>query len=209
MKTKTFIILSGLLLFASYRLYSQDFKFGFLVGMDITKSYLKDLPDNSEASEFYPMISYNLNGYIGYKTAGIFGISVEPGFIQKGYIQKNEGSNLRFQLNYLQMPVFAEIHITDKLFLSAGPEIACLLNVKINTTSDKGKITDEYDARKFEISGIAGLNYEITDKLGTGLRYSRGLSYTRELNYTDANGHLIANPKEFNQYIQLIVRYKI
>lgn len=209
MKTKTFIILSGLLLFTSYRLYSQDFKFGFLGGMDIAKSYLTDLPDNSAASEYYPMISYNLNGYIAYKTAGIFGISAEPGFIQKGFIQKYEGSNLRFQLNYLQIPVFADIHITNKIFLSVGPEFAYLLNAKIKPVNDKGDKIDLYDKRKFEISAIAGLNYEITNKFDAGLRYSRGLTYTVELNYTDANGHLVANPKEFNQYFQLIVRYKI
>jgi hypothetical protein len=208
MKSKTVMILTVLVLFSSLELFSQNFRFGFLAGMDITKSFLTNLPDNLAKSANEPMLSYNLNGYIGYKTAGFFGVSIEPGFIQKGYIQVFQENNVRFQLNYLQMPVFADIYFTDRLFLSVGPEIAYLLNARLKTISDKGDITGLYEKR-FELSGIVGINYNIVKKFDTGLRYSRGFTYTSEINFTDANGHFITNSKEFNQYLQLIVRYRM
>ena len=209
MKAKTHWILSCLLLYSGLNLFSQEFKFGFLAGFDVAKSYLaNNIPENTANSDYHPMISYNVNGYIGYKSKGIWGLSVEPGFIQKGYSIKFQNHNVRFQLNYLQMPVLADIYFTDKIFLSVGPELAYLLNAKIKTVSDKGDISDIYD-RKFELSGIAGINYKITGKFDAGFRYSHGFMYTMEIPYTDANGHLIAKSEEYNQYFQLIVRYRL
>ncbi len=205
MKSKTFWILSGLLLFSGMKLYSQDFKFGFIAGMDIAKSYLKDMPDIQNA-DYYPMISYNLNGYIGYKSSRIWGLSVEPGFIKKGFIFKNEYGNIRSQINYIQLPILMDIYLTKKVCLSLGPEIAYMINAKLKDTEHSGSNTDSYHKR-FELSGNIGLNYEITEKIGVNFRYNRGLTYTRELtqfaNLVNSNDI----PKEYNQYFQLSVRY--
>jgi hypothetical protein len=58
---------------------------------------------------FYPMITFNVNGYAGYKSAGFWGLSVEPGFIQKGgnrdpSLKSEEDNYVRYQLNYIQVP---------------------------------------------------------------------------------------------------------
>ena len=208
MKSKTFWMLFGLLLFSGMKLCSQNFKFGFIAGMDIAKSYLKDKPDIQNL-DYFPMISYNLNGYIGYKSSRLWGLSVEPGFIQKGFVFKNEQyGNIRSQINYIQLPMLLDIYLTKKICLSAGPEIAYMINAKLKdkVNPGSGNNTDSYDKR-FELSGIIGLNYKITEKIGVNFRYNRGLTYTRELtqfaNLVNSNDI----PKEYNQYFQLSVRY--
>jgi hypothetical protein len=208
MKTKTIGIIFGLFLFTGLRLNAQSFKFGFLVGYDIVKSSFTNMPDNPNNPKYYPMISFNANGYIGYKSSGLLGLSVEPGFIRKGYLKKNTAGKVRYQLQYLQMPVLMDMYFTHKLFLSLGPEIAYMLNARIKTKNDAVAINDLYN-RQFELSGIIGLNYKITEKVDVGFRYNHGLTYTREIIYTDNVGLLIAKPKEFNQYFQVIVRCKI
>jgi len=208
MKTKTIWIIFGLLLITGLRLNAQGIKFGFLVGYDISKNSFTDMPDNPLNPKYYPMISFNVNGYMGYKSTGLLGFSVEPGFIRKGYSQKFQAGKVRYQLQYLQMPVLADIYITEKLFLSVGPEIAYLLNTRVKTKND-AYLSNYLYKRQFELSGIIGLNYKITEKVDFGFRYNHGLTNTREIIYTDDQGLLIAKPKEFNQYFQLIVRYKI
>lgn len=198
MKTKTIWITCGLFLFTGFRLNAQEFKYGFLVGYDITKISFTDMPDNQNYTKYYPMISFNVNGYIRYKCSGIVGLSLEPGFIRKGSMIKlpfQEGK-ISHQRQYLQMPVLVDLYFTNQLFLSVGPEIAYMLN-------------NEPSINHFELSGIIGLNYKINEKVDVGFRYNHGLTYTREFMYTNDLGLLISKPKEFNLYFQLIVRYKI
>lgn len=205
MKQQSIVLILYLLLFTGHRLYSQEFKIGFLAGMDVSKIYFRDLPGESSGYIIKPMLSYNLNAYFAYKSKGIFGASVEPGFIQKGYTQKLQAGNVSCHLNYLQMPFLADLWFTDKLYFSIGPEIAYLLSAKLKTQSDRGDISDLYSKYKVEISAISGLNYSINSNFNTGLRYSLGLSKIREVIYTDENGYLIATPGEYNQYLQLVI----
>jgi hypothetical protein len=209
MKSKIFWMLSGLLLFSGMKLFSQDFKFGFIAGIDITKSHLKDKPDIQNL-DYYPMISYNLNGYIGYKSSRPWGLSVEPGFIRKGFVFKNEQyGNIRSQINYIQLPMLLDIYLTKKICLSAGPEIAYMINAKLKLKEhNPGSNTDSYDKR-FELSGIIGLNYKITEKFGVNIRYNHGLTYTRELTQFENLVNSTTIPTEYNQYFQLSVRYKL
>jgi hypothetical protein len=208
MNSKTLWMLLGLLLFSGMKLCAQNFKFGFIAGMDIAKSHLKDKPDIQNL-DYYPMISYNLNGYIGYKSSRLWGLTVEPGFIQKGFVFKNEQyGNIRSQINYIQLPMLLDIYLTKKICLSAGPEIAYMINAKLKLKEHyPGSNTDSYDKR-LELSGIIGLNYKITEKFSANFRYNYGLTYIRELTQFE-NSVNSTEIKEYNQYFQLSIRYKL
>lgn len=61
----------------------------------------------------------------------------------------------------------------------------------------------------FEVSGLLGLNYSISKKLGLGLRYNHGLTKISILKWTDGYGPVIAESKVYNQYFQFILRFFI
>ena len=142
--------------------HGQEFKFGGLTGITASKIFF-----NNKPADFYeeinPLISSNINAFAAYKSEGFWGVSVEPGFIQKGYktiitsgfIQ----GDAKIRLNYIQIPILAELYASEKLYFSLGPEFAYLLNAKYNMEG-KVDITDIYENR-FEVSGLVGINYNI------------------------------------------------
>lgn len=213
MNSKTNCLFIALLLFCTHELISQNFKFGALAGIGVTNSHITNKPEEiGDALIFYPMISYNFNGYIGYKSARFFGLSLEPGFIQKGGVQtydKNDkNDNVNIKLFYIQMPLLADFYITDELFVSVGPEFAFLINAKAKSKDQSADINDWYD-NTFELSGMVGINYNIFTKFDIGLRYSHGISYSNKLIWTDIEGNVVRESNEYNQYWQFILRFKI
>ena len=208
MKTKTNCIILGLIIFSGFNIKAQELKFGLLAGFDVSNVRLTNMPDiKSYYSVFDPMISFNANGYVGYKSARFWGISIEPGFIQKGGVT-NSIDKTRFQLNYLQMPVLFDCYIWDKLFISIGPEFSYMVNARSKSKDNSNDISDSYD-KKIEVSGLIGINYGIFDKIDIGLRYNHGLTYTSKTIWTNELGNTQGESKEYNQYIQLILRFKI
>ena len=136
------------------------------------------------------MLSFNANAYIGWKGDGIIGLSAEPGYIQKGGVIKENytGSeeNLRTMLNYLQLPVLLDVFITEKLSASIGPEVSYMLSAKIKSESGSTTEIDWYD-KKFELSGMAGMQYAITPHFTLGLRYSHAITPCSKLELIDAH----------------------
>ena len=65
-----------------------------------------------------------------------------------------------------------------------------------------------YD-RRFELSGFIGINYNVIDNLDIGLRYNHGLTYTSKIIWINELGEETGVSKDYNQYFQLILRFKI
>jgi hypothetical protein len=184
---KTIQIFIGFILLSTFGIYAQNIMYGISAGLDVAnEQYIgnKTYPNESLS----PMISYNANAYIGYKSQGYWGLSIEPGFMQKGYMLHYANNNMRIKCNYLQMPIFVNIYFTDKLFISAGPEIAYFLWNRYAYVL-KGR-------NNLELSGLIGINYNISKKIDIGLRYNHGITSISTMT------------KLYNQYFQLLLRIK-
>ena len=213
MKTSTFWIVFCLIIFSEGIINAQKFKFGLLVGLDIANAHLTDKPDiEGDLRMYYPMIAFNANGFIEFKSTGFVGFSTEPGFIQKGGLQKydkdNKDDDVRIQLNYIQIPILVDLYMSNKLFLSIGPELAYMINARAKSKDNSYDISNLYD-NEFEISGLIGINYNIIEKIDVGLRYSHGLSYTMKILWRSGFGDYVGESKDYNQYFQLIVKFRI
>jgi hypothetical protein len=195
---KKLLILIFLIIISCLKINAQEFRFGFLAGFDFTRIHNIWGMNVHEYGRYDPMVSFNINGYIGFKSSEFWGFSFEPGFIQKGGILENkylfQEQRQRVENNYIQLPVLADFYLTQKVFLSVGPEFAFWLNSPSN-------------GNKFEVSGLAGLNYQITKKIDVGLRYSHALTYSVKTEEIYFDYGLISK-KQYNQYLQLIVRFK-
>ncbi|WP_321368305.1 porin family protein [uncultured Draconibacterium sp.] len=210
MTQKKFSLLIMLLFVLPITNNAQDFKFGGLTGITASKIYF-----NNKPSDFYEetdaLTAFNINAFAKYKSASFWGVAIEPGFIQKGYRTNItwgfiQGS-AKVRLNYIQLPILAELYLSDKLYFSLGPELAYLLNAKYNMEG-KTDITDIYDNR-FELSGLIGVNYNIYKNFDIGLRYNRGLTKTTGIIFMNETGEYMDEAKEYNQYLQIIVNFTI
>jgi hypothetical protein len=207
MKKMVLLKLIALLVITDTMAITQEFQFGFVSGLNIANARLIHKPAIDGQPVFYPMVSYNVNGHIGFKITGFWGILAEPGYIQKGGVQKYD-KDIRFQMNYLQLPLLANFYFGEKFFISLGPEFAYLMNVKAKSKDYSYDISDMYD-NDFEISGNFRINYNVHKHFDIGLQYSHGLIYTSKLNFTDVTGSLNGESKEYNQYFQVFVRLKL
>jgi hypothetical protein len=210
MKIKTILTAFGIILISISSIKAQDFKFGLLAGFDISNTRLTNKPDNlGHFMDVDPMITFNLSGYVIHKTTDFWGLSLEPGFMQKGGIKNVDGDKVKFKLNYIHLPSLVDFYLLDKVFVSIGPEFCWMINAKTKSNDHSNYIIDLYD-NKFEVSGLVGLNYNIIKQIDVGLRYNHGLTYISKTTWTDEIGNVVGkDSKEYNQYIQLIVRFKI
>lgn len=212
MKMKKSILLL-LILLGTLGLNAQDFGFGLVAGLDVANTRITNIPSSYDGNRpYHPLIAFNINAHINFKSKSFWAVSIEPGFIQKGelirYDDDDKNKDVRIINNYIQVPVFVDFFPTKRLSLSVGPEFAVMLNAKAKSKDDSNDISDMYD-EKFEISAIVGINYNVIKYIDIGLRYSRGLTHILAFSFIDETGTTIGDGKMYNQYFQFFVRFKI
>lgn len=205
MSTKHISIVIGLVLVTIAKSNAQNVKFGLLGGYDIVNIYQTSLPPHAIGPPYDPMMSYNFNFLISMKSKGIWGFSVEPGLIQKGGSLGVQNS-CRAELNYINMPILADIYVLRKLFFSFGPEFAYMINAKADYPDSIEDISSIYK-EKFELSGLIATNYMISNKIAIGLRYNHGLTSIRKVPLYGDNWEILGIGKQYNRYFQFNVRF--
>ena len=182
---------------------AQKFKYGVQLGVDIANTTLKiNSLGGSESTNL--ITTFNLNGIIEYNLTNKIGISIEPGFMQKGKSLKVILGYRNYN-NYIQMPILANIHISNKLYISCGPEISYLLNADIKPKDKPYDTGSQYDT-PLELSGILGINYNIYKNLFLCLRYNRSLTHISKNLYGYEDSITYGYGYEYNQYLQLLLK---
>ena len=110
---------------------------------------------------------------------------------------KDSLKNGRFRLNYFNIPVLFQLRILSKAWLQVGPQYSGLVSVE-----DRDEFVK--DAKGLfstgTLSGVAGLQIQVTRHLNAGARYIFGVS---DFNKTDVS-------ESWKQYdVQIHVGYKI
>jgi hypothetical protein len=213
MKIFSSIILFLLVLNFRIQLNAQNFHYGFQAGLVVANSHLLFEPELEHASNSWdPILSYDINGHVSFRSNGFWGLSTEPGYMQKGELQKynkdDSNDDVRIQLNYLQIPVLWQSYFAKIIFISLGPEFAYLLNVKAKSESNKVDIS-KYFEKKFEVSGIIGGGVTLIHHIDIEFRYNHGITYLRKLSVVDILGNPQGEVTEYNQYFQLVFRLKL
>ncbi len=211
MKNRTILTTGVLIIISFFTLHAQDFRAGFLAGVCISQIRLSVDGFEGDPPEYTPEANFNINGYMGYKSSGRWGLSIEPGYIAKGALQENapndKSDDIRFRFHYVQLSVLADFYIAEKLFASIGPEFALMLKANSIYQDETFDITTNYD-NKFEISGLIGINYSVGKMVDLGVRYSHGMTHIASWTFTDVNGTSLGTVKEYNHYFQFLLRAK-
>lgn len=212
MKIRKITVLMFILLW-TMGLNAQEFTFGLVAGFDVANARLTNKPSSvSEYRSYFPLIAFNINTHVGFKSKSFWAITIEPGFIQKGgvirYDDDDRNKDVKLISNYIQVPIFIDFYLNKNLSLSVGPEFAYMINTKAKSNENSSDLTDLYD-KKFEVSGLIGINYNIIKYIDIGLRYNHGLTYTQIISFTDKTGTEVGEGKVYNQYFQFFVRFKI
>ncbi len=201
MKKLIFIVF----IFNVLQAYSQSLDYGLGVGLHSSNLLSDNYPERNlnykQGVQFNVILTYNFNEK--------FGLSIEPGFANRGTILTFSGhSDTKINLNYLILPVVADYTFFNKFSFFIGPECSYRISAKEKTDGKINDVNSVYDS-EIDFGVIAGLSYQIIDKLDVGIRYNRGfISTTKNLRIVDQHGY----DKEvnlFNQGFTLSLAYMI
>ena len=199
MKAKLLLIIIGVGLIALVNTYAQNLNIGLSAGYDNVNIHVIPELSSLVKQPYGHRNSFNINCSISYRSRGIFGFSVEPGFIQKGA----SISKSRLEFNDLQLPLLADVYVLHKFCLSIGPEFSYMISAKI--VNPIPPYTDDLSHRynKFELSGLIGVNYMITKDIGIRISYNHGLTNIDKLPVYGDKWEVVRWVNLYNQYMQV------
>jgi len=217
MKSAVLIPITLLIFIFDTDINAQVLKYGVQAGINICNPQVANKSDFSDGRVFYPLLSFGVNGFISVKSNSFIGFSIEPGFIRKGGTRRDVTiqtgdilylpQDFKYTSDYIQLPLFADFYVTEKLRISTGPEIAYHLKSKAKGLDFNYNISDNYN--KYELSGSVRLTYSLLDNLDCAITYNHGLTNSSILEWTDTASIIIGTTKVYNQYVQILFRIKI
>lgn len=179
MRNKLFII-PVIILAASLNAFSQDRdnKAGIRGSLNLSNWYTDELNDNNVKLGFGAGLFYR--SYV----SDNFSIQPEINFSQKGstftYDNFFASGEVRGILNYVEVPVLFNVHLSDNLHIGAGPYIATLLSASAkavdedgSTDGEKNFARDNFTTFDYGFSADAGIDFETVT---VGARYNVGLA---------------------------------
>jgi len=149
--------------------------FGIKAGMNISNLYLDDIHDENAR------IGFSGGFYGQILSTDVFALQPELLYSTKGTQANYEGAiidqEVRFNLNYLDLPVLAVFKLGPSAEIHAGAYASYLLNANIEYTGDVANGVDELDRDHFKsydygLVGGFGLNFGPAQ---VGARYNLGL----------------------------------
>ena len=204
LKIKVLLTLTVLIMTASSTLMAQSnpnptARVGIKAGLNASNLYIDDV--NDENARF----GFNGGLYGQILSSEVFAIQPELLFSTKGSQADYGGivnSTVRFNLNYLDLPVLAVFKLGPSAEIHAGGYASYLLSANINYNGNIGNGTEKIDRDQLKsfdygLSGGLGLNF---GPVQVGARYNYGLVKIADSNNARA---LLGNSK--NSLAQLYV----
>jgi hypothetical protein len=218
MKRIVTLIVTFLILTSSSVIQAQKFKVGLQTGLDISNIHVANKSDFTDEKRVYsPLALFNVDAYLGFKSNSFWGLSIEPGFIRRGGQRRDivlqtgdilyAHQDVRYISNFIQLPLLVDFYITDNLFVSIGPEFDLFLSSKEESQDLSFDTSDAHD--KLDFSGGASISYSISKNFDIRLLYNHSITSSSFVDWTDESGSLVGSSKQYYQYFQLALRFKI
>lgn len=230
-------ILMTLLVNSTLTTNAQEFKYGFVMGTGVSSMYMTEVPIRIYYNSMYaPLPSFNINAFVSYKGRGFLGVSLEPGFINRGAVQLFNYLKQNFppiynkvivDFNYFELPAFINMYFTKKFYASIGLAYEYRLTEKA-TITEKATFNDRsvFVAKRIgygtfaehilpdsddriSMSGIIGINYSLDNRFDFGLKYGYGLKGLIRVGWYNSYLESIGNSNIFEHYLQCILKVKL
>lgn len=111
-------------------------------------------------------------------------IAIQPEILysQQGTKFSSEGYDVKFKLDYLNVPVMAKFKLSEEFMVEAGPQVGVLLSAKEEFESSMDSFEDDAkeDYKNIDFGANVGVAYQFENGLNLGARYNFGLSKVDE-----------------------------
>ncbi|MEZ5035340.1 MAG: porin family protein [Chitinophagaceae bacterium] len=130
--------------------------------------------DNVEGENINSKFGLNVGGLVNIPVAKKFKVQPEVVFSIQG-TKEDDGGTTNLNFNYLNIPIMAQVYVTDGFYVEAGPQVGILLKADIKEEgSSSYSVKDELKGADFALGFGAG--YTLPGGFGFNARYNLGLS---------------------------------
>jgi hypothetical protein len=159
-------LLAGSFTFAQTN--SSPVTFGVKGGMNVANL------SNTEGSK--SKIGFNAGAFANIPVAESFSVQPEVLFSTVGAKSETVNKNsLKFNLNYISVPVMLQYNVVPNLYLEAGPQFGFLVGSKLKDNNGSIKL-DKNNFKGFDFGIGIGAGYYFSEALGITARYVAGVS---------------------------------
>ncbi|GLB50591.1 hypothetical protein Y10_29590 [Neptunitalea sp. Y10] len=151
---------------------------GIKGGLNLSTITSDDFNDGEESRT-----SFNVGLLAELPISDRFSIQPEVLYSAQGFdIRQNDnGDDVEYQLDYIQVPVLAKLYLIKGLSVEAGPQFGFKVNeeVDFDPTSDGGDFdidADDSSVKDFETSVALGAAYKFDNGFFVSGRYTHGLT---------------------------------
>lgn len=185
-------------------LKAQEITSGIKGGLTLSNLYI----DRDELDDENARMGFHAGFFSQIMFAETFGLQPEFLFTTKGTEAKYEGmfdQTVNFNMNYIDIPLFAVLRPVEVLEIYAGPYIGFMLNSNIKYSGaldgDDELDRDHFNTLDYGVAGGVALNF---GGVQAGARYYVGL---QELADSDASNLMLGDSK--HSYGQLYIAFKL
>jgi hypothetical protein len=165
-------------------------QFGVKAGMNITSITGNDV--NVDGVKAKPGI--NAGGFLRLPITEKLKLQPELVFSTQG-TQSQNGETVKYNLNYINLPVLAQYHTASGFYGETGPQLGFLISAKSKFDGKSIDIKDGY--KTLDFAWAFGAGYHFSPEFGVNARYNLGISKL------DDDG----NQKAHNSVLQIGVFY--
>lgn len=197
------LLLSFLFLPLAFHANAQHFKAGLTVGLAATQV---DGDSHGGYNKVGPIAGFWVQRNM---SSSWFG-RLEFRYIQKGSYAKSEndgGSTFyRIRLNYFELPVFAGYKFINGITVLGGVSVGYLAQAQEMDESGSFPSEDISYFRKYEVAGIAGFEYNYSERWAFGTFFSYSIFPIRP--YNDNISYRL-NYGQYNRVIEFVAKFKL
>ena len=184
---KKILLLVAIAVFGLTGVNAQEFSYGVKGGLN-----LANIAGDTDGFEQDARLSLNLGAVGKYMISDLFSIQAELLYSGQGFKQSDVlgSEDLVFALDYINLPILADITIAEGLSLQGGPQIGFLISDKAKFDGESVDLSDEgFDASTLDLSAAIGVQYKLPNNgLFFQARYAHGIS-----NIIEEDGESIQN----------------
>lgn len=117
-------------------------------------------------------------GIVNIPISSMFSFQPEILYSMQGNLQKEGDASLKFNLNYINIPLLAQLNTSSGFYAETGPQIGFLMSGKLVEDDGTDEETEDIkdDLKSIDFGWAIGLGYKTKSGLGFGARYNLGFS---------------------------------